>query len=285
MTTEAGIAYCNMPIEMFTGSKYPVDNIYADDQILQCFVSPLSKKGNAAQLHIGVLNEGKVLSFSDINAKMRKEETIENYLVSLEEKITELIQKNVKWESDEDAVITVRFGQVDERGAEESASTTFLRILVMIKDFLPISKDDELQLRKKVLGEINNWVEEVMHDVPYEAPKEDYSNDITVKMSVDMIPHEKASTDADSTMTILAIVFAILGIFLHEYYIFGVMAVVVGICFGIRSFQHEHYVCLGLCVLAALIGICTATWEYLMFQNNVKETTANLLISLRFLLK
>lgn len=277
MTNENAIGYCVMPEEMFLGSKYPKDKIFADAVVYEGLVSPLSKKANAGQFHIGVFEEGSVLTFEQLNSSMKKEETILNYLEMLCNSLEKIITENVEFPAGAPN-ISIRFGELSEHDPESSARKTNMRLLIMMKDFSPLTKEQEQNLRKKLLGELNNWVEEVIHDKPYEAPKEDYENDITFRMSADMIPHEQAEVGgADSMMAIFAIVFAVIGIFLREYYVFGVMAAVIGICFAIRSFQHERYIVMGLCMLSAVVGLCSVGWEYMTFKNTYSGIAAQVI--------
>ena len=278
MENERVRSYCVMPEDMYLGKKYSFNKLFVDDRTYDGLVSPLSRKGNAGQFHIGVFEEGRVLAFAELNPNMKKAETVSNYLDELAESLCRVISENVEFSGSEPD-ITIRFGEMSEHDPEQKPGETALRLLIMLKDFSDISGAQEESLRKKLVGELNNWVEEVVHDRPYEAPKEDYANDITFRMGADMLPHDKEAVGGmDSTMAIFALLFAVIGIFLHEYYVFGVMAAVIGFCFAFRSYQHERYIVMALCMLAAIIGLTAVGWEYISFRNSIQEATASVIL-------
>jgi len=249
---------CVMPEEMFFGTAWPHEQCIIGEDTLELCVSPISQRKNAIQIHMAAMWNREVLTFHDLNANMRKE-NVKLYLESLSRRLSGIVEKYFTWPEDGEHEMRISFGSLSERSDTDDPLETNMRFFLMVKDVLPIDDPRELDMiHKSLKGEFSNWLEEVISDVPKKRSPEEIKQDLAVILDVDLMKHEKEDLGLESTFAIFSILFAGLGIILQDWFIFQVIAVVMGLYVALRSYQKQRWVCMALGIVACALGLAFA---------------------------
>lgn len=263
------IKYCTMSKDMFLAKMWEPEEWYLDDQVLSLLVSAPSRKGNAVQYHLAVLNEGGVVRFGEWNKSLRKD-IREAYLRSLTEALTRVLEQGCPWEGK--PCVSLNFG-VTEEAQKEQPNGPALRIVLLAKGVQPMEAQAEERLRKELRAEFSDWLEMVFRDVSQKIRGSEPETDLSAYVSAELLPHEKSDGKYDLTMTVLAILFLGLSLFFKEWFVFQVIAVGIAGCGAFRSAQHKHYVCLALCTLTAVAGLAVAWSAYADLKESMQGVT------------
>ena len=110
----------------------------------------------------------------------------------------------------------------------------------MVKNVDKLSDQEEITLRKILKGELLEWMDSVIQDRPaIEKTKEDYENDLVRIMDTTMLPHNTDVFNPVPIITLVAIIFAILGVFKSSLLLFQVGSLVMSAYAAYRSYQKE----------------------------------------------
>ncbi|MBR5712121.1 MAG: hypothetical protein IKX54_00840 [Lachnospiraceae bacterium] len=271
MSVKVVMGQCAMPRDMFFGTAWPHEQFIIGGDTLEMVVSPLSQKKNAVQIHMAAMWNGEVLSFRDLNADMKKD-TVRKYLSSLSNRLRGIIEKYFMWPDDGEHDMYVSFGSLDEKGDAEDPILTNMRFVLMVKDILPIEDPKELELiHKSLKGEFGNWLEEVISDVHRKKTPEELKKDPAAVLDVDLMKHDQEDLGLESTFAIFSLVFAGMGIPFSEWFIFQVLAIVMGAYVALRSYQKQRWICMVLGIVACLIGIAFVGVAYGDLREAMKD--------------
>ena len=142
----------------------------------------------------------------------------------------------------------------------------------MVKDILSIEDPTELDMiHKSLKGEFSNWLEEVISDVHQKKSVEELKKDPTVVLDVDLMKHEQEDLGLESTFAIFSLVFAGLGILWKDWFIFQVIAIVMGGYVAYRSYQKQRWVCMVLGLIASIVGIVFTGIAYGVLREQMKN--------------
>lgn len=269
----SNVKYCVMTQEVFSARKWQTEDLYLDDQVYSVVVSPVSRKGNAAQYHLALLKDGKVITYGEWNKTMRAN-TRAAYLDKLTNSLSEILE--MKSNRGDEFTIGINFGIVGEKPQEVNLEELPLRIVLFCKDCYALDAQEEERLRVQIKIEFFDWLEQVFHDVVKEAPLTAEEKHYQVMIGASMMPHEKPENNLDVPMTILSIGCLIASIFLREWFIPQIMAIFVAGCTAFRSAQHKNYVCTGICLAVALAGVGVSIWAYQEMKEALKGASEQL---------
>ena len=271
MSVKAVMGQCVMPKEMFFGTAWPHEQCIIGEDTLELVVSPLSQRNNAVQIHMAAMWNKEVLTFHDLNAGMKKE-NVKLYLQSLSERLRAIVEKYFMWPDDDVHNMTISFGSLTERKEDDDPLETNMRFVLMVKDILPIEDPMELDMiHKSLKGEFSNWLEEVISDVHQKKSVEELKKDPTVVLDVDLMKHEQEDLGLESTFAIFSLVFAGLGILWKDWFIFQVIAIVMGGYVAYRSYQKQRWVCMVLGLIASIVGIVFTGIAYGVLREQMKN--------------
>ncbi len=271
MSVKAVMGQCVMPKEMFFGTAWPHEQCIIGEDTLELVVSPLSQRNNAVQIHMAAMWNKEVLTFHDLNAGMKKE-NVKLYLQSLSERLCAIVEKYFMWPDDDVHNMTISFGSLTERKEDDDPLETNMRFVLMVKDILPIEDPTELDMiHKSLKGEFSNWLEEVISDVHQKKSVEELKKDPTVVLDVDLMKHEQEDLGLESTFAIFSLVFAGLGILWKDWFIFQVIAIVMGGYVAYRSYQKQRWVCMVLGLIASIVGIVFTGIAYGVLREQMKN--------------
>ncbi|MBO4686783.1 MAG: hypothetical protein J5628_09070 [Lachnospiraceae bacterium] len=271
MSVKAVMGQCVMPKEMFFGTAWPHEQCIIGEDTLELVVSPLSQRNNAVQIHMAAMWNKEVLTFHDLNAGMKKE-NVKLYLQSLSERLRAIVEKYFMWPDDGVHNMTISFGSLTERKEDDDPLETNMRFVLMVKDILPIEDPTELDMiHKSLKGEFSNWLEEVISDVHQKKSVEELKKDPTVVLDVDLMKHEQEDLGLESTFAIFSLVFAGLGILWKDWFIFQVIAIVMGGYVAYRSYQKQRWVCMVLGLIASIVGIVFTGIAYGVLREQMKN--------------
>ena len=271
MSVKAVMGQCVMPKEMFFGTAWPHEQCIIGEDTLELVVSPLSQRNNAVQIHMAAMWNKEVLTFHDLNAGMKKE-NVKLYLQSLSERLRAIVEKYFMWPDDDVHNMTISFGSLTERKEDDDPLETNMRFVLMVKDILPIEDPTELDMiHKSLKGELSNWLEEVISDVHQKKSVEELKKDPTVVLDVDLMKHEQEDLGLESTFAIFSLVFAGLGILWKDWFIFQVIAIVMGGYVAYRSYQKQRWVCMVLGLIASIVGIVFTGIAYGVLREQMKN--------------
>ncbi|MBO4788949.1 MAG: hypothetical protein II483_09520 [Lachnospiraceae bacterium] len=271
MSVKAVMGQCVMPKEMFFGTAWPHEQCIIGEDTLELVVSPLSQRNNAVQIHMAAMWNKEVLTFHDLNAGMKKE-NVKLYLQSLSERLRAIVEKYFMWPDDDVHNMTISFGSLTERKEDDDPLETNMRFVLMVKDILPIEDPTELDMiHKSLKGEFSNWLEEVISDVHQKKSVEELKKDPTVVLDVDLMKHEQEDLGLESTFAIFSLVFAGLGILWKDWFIFQVIAIVMGGYVAYRSYQKQRWVCMVLGLIASIVGIVFTGIAYGVLREQMKN--------------
>lgn len=271
MSVKAVMGQCVMPKEMFFGTAWPHEQCIIGEDTLELVVSPLSQRNNAVQIHMAAMWNKEVLTFHDLNAAMKKE-NVKLYLQSLSERLRAIVEKYFMWPDDDVHNMTISFGSLTERKEDDDPLETNMRFVLMVKDILPIEDPTELDMiHKSLKGEFSNWLEEVISDVHQKKSVEELKKDPTVVLDVDLMKHEQEDLGLESTFAIFSLVFAGLGILWKDWFIFQVIAIVMGGYVAYRSYQKQRWVCMVLGLIASIVGIVFTGIAYGVLREQMKN--------------
>ena len=271
MSVKAVMGQCVMPKEMFFGTAWPHEQCIIGEDTLELVVSPLSQRNNAVQIHMAAMWNKEVLTFHDLNAEMKKE-NVKLYLQSLSERLRAIVEKYFMWPDDDVHNMTISFGSLTERKEDDDPLETNMRFVLMVKDILPIEDPTELDMiHKSLKGEFSNWLEEVISDVHQKKSVEELKKDPTVVLDVDLMKHEQEDLGLESTFAIFSLVFAGLGILWKDWFIFQVIAIVMGGYVAYRSYQKQRWVCMVLGLIASVVGIVFTGIAYGVLREQMKN--------------
>ena len=271
MSVKAVMGQCVMPKEMFFGTAWPHEQCIIGEDTLELVVSPLSQRNNAVQIHMAAMWNKEVLTFHDLNAGMKKE-NVKLYLQSLSERLRAIVEKYFMWPDDDVHNMTISFGSLSERKEDDDPLETNMRFVLMVKDILPIEDPTELDMiHKSLKGEFSNWLEEVISDVHQKKSVEELKKDPTVVLDVDLMKHEQEDLGLESTFAIFSLVFAGLGILWKDWFIFQVIAIVMGGYVAYRSYQKQRWVCMVLGLIASIVGIVFTGIAYGVLREQMKN--------------
>jgi hypothetical protein len=271
MSVKVVMGQCVMPKEMFFGTAWPHEQCIIGEDTLDLVVSPMSQRRNAVQIHMAAMWNGEVLTFHDLNADMKKD-NVKLYLQSLSERLRAIVEKYFMWPDDDIHDMHVSFGSLTERGEDDDPLETNMRFVLMVKDILPIEDPMELDLiHKSLKGEFTNWLEEVICDVHKKVSVEEMKKDASVVLDVDLMKHEKDDLGLESTIAIFALLFAVMGILLPDWFFFQVIAAVMGGYVAFRSYQKQKWVCMALGIIACVLGVVFAAVAYGALRDSMKD--------------
>ncbi len=271
MSVKAVMGQCVMPKEMFFGTAWPHEQCIIGEDTLELVVSPLSQRNNAVQIHMAAMWNKEVLTFHDLNAGMKKD-NVKLYLQSLSERLRAIVEKYFMWPDDDVHNMTISFGSLTERKEDDDPLETNMRFVLMVKDILPIEDPTELDMiHKSLKGEFSNWLEEVISDVHQKKSVEELKKDPTVVLDVDLMKHEQEDLGLESTFAIFSLVFAGLGILWKDWFIFQVIAIVMGGYVAYRSYQKQRWVCMVLGLIASIVGIVFTGIAYGVLREQMKN--------------
>ena len=271
MSVKAVMGQCVMPKEMFFGTAWPHEQCIIGEDTLELVVSPLSQRNNAVQIHMAAMWNKEVLTFHDLNAGMKKE-NVKLYLQSLSERLRAIVEKYFMWPDDDVHNMTISFGSLTEQKEDDDPLETNMRFVLMVKDILPIEDPTELDMiHKSLKGEFSNWLEEVISDVHQKKSVEELKKDPTVVLDVDLMKHEQEDLGLESTFAIFSLVFAGLGILWKDWFIFQVIAIVMGGYVAYRSYQKQRWVCMVLGLIASIVGIVFTGIAYGVLREQMKN--------------
>ncbi len=264
MGTKTG--HCMMPREIYLGSMWKREQGFVDDEVYDILVSPPIYKKNAVQIHLGAMLDGKIQTFGDLNSKLRKD-AVKRYLSELEQRIFTVIRKHYEWDEETEEDLILSYGHVTEWDKESSLTDIPIRIVLMAKNAMFTSSDEEI-LRKQLKGELINWMEEVLHDVPVDR-REEYVKDYHAILDASLLPHKKEENNFLTTLTIISIVLLFISLFLMDWFIFQVMAAVIAGYTGYRAAQQKQYVCFGICATVCIVGLLLCGISYKALQKSM----------------
>ena len=272
MSIKTVLTHSVMPNEMFVCTAWPHEQCFICNDQLELCVSPLSQRKNAVQIHMAAMWNGQVLTFHDLNSKM-KADTVNQYLQMLTERLKTIVTQYFVWGDDEDHEVIVSFGSLKqfEEGTSDPLATD-MRLVLMVKDTLPINDEKERDMiHKSLRGEFCNWLEEVISDVPKEVSPEALKKDPSVILDVNLMSHEKQDLELESTLSIFALLFALFGIFLSDWFFFQVLAIILGGYVAFRSYKKQKYVCMALGIVACVVGCVFAALAFAELQESMKN--------------
>lgn len=262
------IGHCVMPKEIFNATMWKKDTEFLDDAVYEICVSPFARKNNALQIHLAVLSDDKIVRFADLNAQLKKPR-VEAYLGELQKRLTEVLEAHFQWEDDGDHDVVISYGGMESWNAEAELNTTNLRVVLMLKDTLPLDHGEDAIVRKKLKGELLNWMEEVRHDVQVNRT-EMYEKDYHAILAAELLPHDKENTDILNTMTIIAAAVLVVSFFLLDWFFFQVIALVIAGYTGFRAVQKQKYICAGICLVIVIVAIVLCVISYRDLQESMK---------------
>lgn len=267
MSIRTVIGRCVMPREIFHAAMWKKETEFLDDEQYEVCISPFVRKANALQIHLAALCNGQVLNFSGLNESM-KQERIRIYLDELHKRLTNIVEKLFMWADEDEHELVISYGYADSR-KKENIGATNLRLVLMLKDSLPMQREEELSVRKRLKGELLNWMEEVRHDVQVDQHAT-YEKDYHAILAADLLPHEKENTDILNTMTIISVAILFVSFFIMDYFFCQVIALVVAGYTGYRSFQKQKYVCMSICIAVALVALLFCFITYKELQSSMQ---------------
>ena len=271
MSVKVVMGQCVMPRDMFFGKAWPHEQCIIGEDTLEIVVSPMSQRKNAVQIHMAAMWNKEVLTFHDLNADMKKD-NVKLYLQSLSERLRAIVEKYFMWPDDGEHDMIVSFGNLTERSGDADPLETNMRFVLMVKDILPIEDPLELDMiHKSLKGEFSNWLEDVISDVHKKASPEELKKDVSVLLDVDLMKHEKEDLGLESTLAIFSLLFAGIGIAMSDWFLFQVLAAVMGGYVAFRSFQKQKWVCMALGIVACIIGIVFLIIAY----GSLRDSMAN----------
>jgi hypothetical protein len=83
--------------------------------------------------------------------------------------------------------------------------------------------------------------------------------------------HEQEDLGLESTFAIFSLVFAGLGILWKDWFIFQVIAIVMGGYVAYRSYQKQRWVCMVLGLIASIVGIVFTGIAYGVLREQMKN--------------
>ncbi len=252
MSIRTVIGRCVMPRDIFHAAMWKKDTEFLDDEQYEVCISPFVRKANALQIHLAALCDGQVLRFSGLNETM-KQDRIRIYLDELQKRLSNIVEKLFMWPDDGEHELVISYGYADAKKRENICATN-MRIVLMLKDSLPMQREEELLVRKRLKGELLNWMEEVRHDVQVDQ-RAAYEKDYRAILAADLLPHEKENTDILNTMTIISVAILFVSFFIIDYFFCQVVALVVAGYTAYRSFQKQKYVSMGICIAVAVVAM------------------------------
>ena len=231
------VKHCVMPKDMYLAKMWKSENVVIGDTTYQIVVSPASKKNGAVQFHVAALKEGEVVTFENLNTNLY-EVTVRKYLDELNERLSNVMEEQVRWIHTGNHDIYVSYGGREQWDESESPMQTGIRIILMVKNVENMDAQEEERLRKILKGELVEWMESVIMDKPaIQKTKADYENDLVRVVDISMIPHDKTVFNPVPIMTVLGLLLAILGVFFAEYQFFQVGAMIIAAYAAVRSHQ------------------------------------------------
>ena len=233
------VNHCVMPKDMYVAKMWKAENVFAGNSTYDIVVSPASKKNGAIQFHLAALKDGNVLTFEDLN-KTLFEITVKKYFDELNDRLATAMGGHIRWVHTGNHDIYVSYGGTEQWDENESLKKTPLRIILMVKNVDKLSDQEEITLRKILKGELLEWMDSVIQDRPaIEKTKEDYENDLVRIMDTTMLPHNTDVFNPVPIITLVAIIFAILGVFKWSLLLFQVGSLVMSAYAAYRSYQKE----------------------------------------------
>ena len=263
MSVNSVVKHCVMPKDMYLAKMWKSENVVIGTSTYQIVVSPASKKNGAVQFHIAALKDGEVLTFKDLNSNLY-DITIRKYIDELTERLSGVMESQVRWIHTGNHDIYISYGGLEQWTEEDAPSDTGIRVILMVKNVENMDPQAETTLRKILKGDLVEWMETVIMDKPaIQKTKEDYENDLVKVADISMIPHEKSSFDPIPIMTVLALAFSILGVFLSQLLVFQVIGMVIGAYTSFRAYQK------GSKQVAVINGICCLISLYFVYYGYV----------------
>ncbi len=270
MSVKAVMSHCVMPRDMFFGTAWEHEQCIIGEDTLDICVSPLSQRKNAVQIHMAAMWNKEVLTFHDLNADMKKD-NVKLYLQSLSERLRAIVEKYFMWPDDDVHDMLISFGDLKEWDDSDPLQTN-MRFILMVKDILPIEDPLELDMiHKSLKGEFSNWLEEVISDVQKKKTPEELRRDPTMVLDVDLMKHETEDLGLESTFAIFALLFAGLGFLFKDWFIFQVIAIVMGSYVAYRSYQKQKWICMAMGIVAAIVGIVFTGIAYGLLREEMKN--------------
>ncbi|MBO4398914.1 MAG: hypothetical protein J5795_02165 [Lachnospiraceae bacterium] len=237
MSVNSVVNHCVMPKDMFNAKMWKAENVFAGNSTFDIVVSPASKKNGAIQFHIAALKDDSVVTFDDLN-KTLYDVTVGKYFDELNDRLASAMESHVKWIHTGNHDIYVSYGGTEQWEENTSLKKQAIRLILMVKNVEKMNDQEELTLRKILKGELLEWMDSVILDRPaIEKTKQDYENDLVHLMDPSMLPHSKELFNPVPIITLVGIIFAILGVFYSKLLLFQVGALVLGAYAAYRSYQ------------------------------------------------
>ncbi len=269
MRIQPVISQCVMPKEIFYAGMWKKDTEYLDDSVYEICVSPFARKGNALQIHLGAFENGEVLSFAGLN-KQLSDRRAEAYFGELEKQFLSVVSKCFEWEDGETHDVVISYGSMVSKKGDTAYAKRELRLVIMVKDSLPMEKTEEEMVRKKLKGELLNWMEEVRHDVQLDH-SEKYAKDYRAILSVELLHHEQDRGDILNTLAIISAAILFVSYFLMDWFFFQIIAFVFAGYTAFRAAQKKKYVCMSICLVIAAVSLAFCLMSYQDLKESMKN--------------
>ena len=267
MGVNSVIKHCVMPKDMYNAKSWKSENVVIGTGTYQIVVSPAAKKNGAVQFHIAAMKDGAVLKFGDLNKNLY-EVTVRKYLDELNDRLASAMESQIRWIHTGNHDIFVSYGSLEQWQDENQLADTDIRIILMVKNVESMNQIEETTLRKILKGELVEWMEAVLMDKPaIQKTKEDYENDIVKVMDISMLPHDSTSFNPVPVVTVLAMGFAILGVFFSSLLVFQVGALVMSAYAAFRAYQKEQNPMNPLTIVNGVVCLISLYFIYYGYVN------------------
>lgn len=257
MSVNSVVKHSVMPKDMYLAKMWKSEKVYIGESEYELVISPAARKNGAIQYHIGAFQEGKVVTFQDLNQSLY-EVTVQKYIDELNARLASLINQHVRWVNTGNHDIYVSYGTLEQWTEGNSLKTTGIRIILMVKNVENLPDTEEVLLRKLIKGELIEWMETVLNDKPaITKTKEDYAHDIVRVMDTSMIPHTDQAFNSLPIMTILAMVACGLALINMKLILCQIISMVISAYAAYRAYKKDEkpylYVNLGIMLVSVYL--------------------------------
>lgn len=133
---------------------------------------------------------------------------------------------------------------------------------------------EEIKSSRIIMNEVADWLDElsVMKSAKLSAREtETFQQEYEKIISTEFLPHKDDSVkDYSNTMTIVCIIFALLGVFFYSTCVFPVMAVVAGGFTAYRCFANKNTAAGVVCLLCVAAGLVFTYFGWTSFSESIR---------------
>ncbi len=134
--------------------------------------------------------------------------------------------------------------------------------------------DGDLKNSRIIMNEVADWLDElgVMKSAKLSASEtESFQQEYEKIISTEFLPHKDDSVkDYSNTMTVVCILFALLGVFFYSTCVFPVMAVVAGGFTAYRCFANKNKTAGIVCLLCVAAGLVFTYFGWISFSESIR---------------